>query len=166
MTELAMFGAGCFWSPEYHFSQLPGVERVTSGYAGGHLDNPTYWDVASQESGHAEVVQIEFDPEKISYEQLLDVFWAIHDPTQLNRQGPDIGPEYRSAIFYYSHDQHQLANQTLKEEQQTLERPIATEVVEASTFYPAEDYHQNFIERTGRFCHPQRRPYKKLSAAS
>ncbi len=162
-TELAMFGAGCFWSPEYYFAQIPGVKKVTSGYSGGHTLNPTYRDVCRGDTGHAEVVKVEFDPETVTYEQLLDVFWSIHDPTQKDRQGPDRGTEYRTAVFYCNENQHVLAVKSMAEEQVTVDRPIVTEIVPASTFYPAESFHERYIERTGWACHPRRRPYKKLS---
>jgi peptide-methionine (S)-S-oxide reductase len=162
-NQIAIFGAGCFWSPEYHFSQLPGVVNVTSGYAGGQSVNPSYEDVCTGRTGHAEVVQVEFDPEQISYEQLLDVFWAIHDPTQVNRQGPDVGTQYRSIILFNSPEQEKQALLSRDEEQATLKNPIATEIAEAGEFYPAEEYHQQYIERTGRFCHPPRRKYQKVA---
>jgi peptide-methionine (S)-S-oxide reductase len=144
--ETATFASGCFWCTEAIFQRLKGVETVTSGYTGGQTENPTYQDVATRASGHAEAIQVKFDPSIISYEQLLDVFWHLHDPTSLNQQGADIGPEYRSAIFFHSETQKEIAEKSKKslEESKVYAKPIVTEIVPASTFYPAEDYHQNF----------------------
>ena len=150
--ELATFGAGCFWGIEAALRKVDGVTEAVSGYAGGALENPTYEDVCTGTTGHAEVVQVEFDPEKVSYQELLQVFWAVHDPTTLNRQGPDIGTQYRSAIYYHSMDQESLARQSLasKEESRTFRDPIVTEITEYSEFFRAEEYHQRYFERRGQ----------------
>ncbi len=156
MPEIATFGAGCFWGVEGAFRCVPGVLDAAVGYSGGHMQNPTYRDVCTDTTGHAEVVQVTFDPEKISYEQLLDVFWGIHDPTQVNRQGPDYGKQYRTAIFFHTPEQEAAA----KKSKQALEasgkfhRPIATEITPAGTFWRAEDYHQRYLEKRGAAsCH-------------
>ena len=150
-TEKATFGAGCFWGVEATFRAVPGVKNATSGYAGGTTENPTYEDVCSHRTGHAEVVQVEFDPAAVSYDQLLDVFWSNHNPTTLNRQGPDVGDQYRSVIFYHSPEQ-----QTAAEESKArlgasgrFKQPIVTYIQPAPTFYPAEDYHQRYLEKRG-----------------
>jgi peptide-methionine (S)-S-oxide reductase len=153
-TEKAMFAAGCFWGVEAAFRQVDGVLEVTSGYSGGHTQRPTYREVCSDRTGHAEVVQIEFDPAKVSYERLLDIFWQIHDPTQVNRQGPDVGTQYRSAIFYFTPEQETAAKSSREQAQDGLSRPIATEITQASTFWPAEEYHQRYFEKHGFVgCH-------------
>jgi peptide-methionine (S)-S-oxide reductase len=155
-TELATFGAGCFWGVEAAFRQIPGVTGTAAGYLGGTLVNPTYHDVCTGRTGHAEVVQVEFDPSKVTYNQLLDVFWKNHDPTTLNRQGPDVGTQYRSAIFYHSPAQKDAAiasKETLSKEGR-FRRPIVTEITPASAFYKAEDYHQQYLEKRGlASCH-------------
>ena len=143
---LATFGAGCFWCVEAAFQQLKGVTSVFSGYSGGHVENPTYEQVCTGSTGHAEVCQIEYDPEKISYEELLEVFFEIHDPTTLNRQGNDVGTQYRSVIFYHNEDQKKKAEK-LKAELDAKglwKNPIITELLPLSKFYKAEDYHQNY----------------------
>lgn len=154
--EKAIFGAGCFWGVEATFRQLPGVDDVVCGYTGGHMQNPTYDDVCTGKTGHAEVVEVTFDPAKVSYEKLLDAFWKCHNPTTLNRQGPDIGTQYRSAIFYLSPEQ-QRAAEAAKESLNNLgafRSPIVTEVTEAGEFYPAEEYHQRYLEKRGlAHCH-------------
>lgn len=152
--ETASFGAGCFWGVEAEFRALPGVIDVTVGYLGGRTPNPTYHDVCSGQTGHAEAVQIRYDPARISYEALLDAFWAIHDPTTMNRQGPDVGSQYRSAVFYHSEAQRAAAeaSKSRQEVGRRFTRPIVTEIVEATTFYPAEDYHQRYFEKQGRVC--------------
>jgi peptide-methionine (S)-S-oxide reductase len=154
--EKATFAAGCFWGVEETFRQIPGVIETTVGYLGGHTANPTYKDVCTDETGHAEVVQVTFDPSKVSYEKLLDVFWSAHDPTTLNRQGPDIGTQYRSAIFFHSPEQERQARAS-KERMQVsgkFRRPIVTEITPASTFYPAEEYHQKYLAKRGlSHCH-------------
>jgi peptide-methionine (S)-S-oxide reductase len=154
MTEMATFGAGCFWGIEVAFAKVPGVVDTAVGYAGGKTVNPTYKDVCTDETGHAEVVQVTFDPAKVSYEQLLNVFWEIHDPTQVNRQGPDFGTQYRTAIFFHSAEQETAAKKSLKERQDKMKRPIATEITPAATFYRAEEYHQKYLEKRGASsCH-------------
>ncbi|HEV3156783.1 MAG TPA: peptide-methionine (S)-S-oxide reductase MsrA [Candidatus Baltobacteraceae bacterium] len=152
--ETASFGAGCFWGVEAEFRALPGVLDVTAGYLGGRMPNPTYHDVCSGQTGHAEGVQIQYDPTRISYEALLETFWAIHDPTTMNRQGPDVGSQYRSAVFYHSEAQRVAAeaSKSRQEAGRRFARPIVTEIVEAGTFYPAEDYHQRYFEKQGRVC--------------
>ena len=147
----ATFGAGCFWGVEATFRKLAGVRSALVGYSGGSFENPTYEDVCSGKTGHAEVVQLEYDPPEVSYEDLLDVFWDCHDPTTVNRQGPDIGTQYRSAIFFHDADQ-ELAAITSKEKLQSSGRypsPIVTEITPAEAFYPAEDYHQRYLEKRG-----------------
>src|ERR1700693_5185128 len=149
--EKAMFGAGCFWGVEAEFRKVPGVTSTAVGYSGGQLKNPTYQDVCAENTGHAEVVQVEFDPEKVSYDDLLEVFWENHDPTQLNRQGPDYGKQYRSAIFYHSPEQEQAARASKEklEKSGRFSRPIVTQIVPAVTFFEAEDYHQQYLEKRG-----------------
>jgi len=150
--EKATFGAGCFWCVEAVFQNLAGVSRVVSGYAGGHVQNPTYQQVCNGTTGHAEVAQITYDPEVISYRELLEVFWKTHDPTTLNRQGNDIGTQYRSVIYY--HDQHQMKEaqkiRKLLEENQVWLHPIVTAIEPLTEFYPAEDYHQNYFEENAQ----------------
>lgn len=143
-TEIATFGAGCFWCIESAFNQLHGVQKAVSGYMGGQTLNPDYRQVCTGTSGHAEVVQLEFDPAQVSFEQLLQVLWFLHDPTQLNRQGNDIGTQYRSAVFYHSELQRQQALASINAAQPLFDLPIVTEVSPASTFYPAEAYHQGY----------------------
>ena len=142
-----MFGAGCFWGVEYNFSKLEGVSEVVSGYSGGKTSNPTYEQVCSNSTEHAEVVMINYDETVISYEDLLDSFWKKHDPTTLNRQGPDIGNQYRSAIFYYDEEQKELAQKSLDEFQKKLSKKIVTEITKADTFWKAEEYHQKYFEK-------------------
>jgi peptide-methionine (S)-S-oxide reductase len=154
--EKATFGAGCFWGVEATFRQIPGVTEAAVGYLGGTLANPTYEDVCTDRTGHAEVVQVTFDPAKVSYEQLLNVFWEMHDPTTLNRQGPDIGTQYRSAIFFHSPEQEVIAQKSKTEVEASgrFRRPIVTEITPASTFYRAEEYHQRYLEKRGlSHCH-------------
>ncbi len=154
--EKAAFGAGCFWGVEAKFRQLKGVKLTAVGYMGGHMDNPTYKDVCSDETGHAEVVLVEFDPEEISYETLVETFWNLHDPTQVNRQGPDTGSQYRTAIFTYSDAQEEIAERSKKalSDSGKYKKPIATIVEPAQTFYIAEDYHQQYLEKRGlASCH-------------
>jgi peptide-methionine (S)-S-oxide reductase len=148
MSETATFGAGCFWGVEVAFRNVPGVEDTAVGYEGGTLPNPTYEDVCSK-TGHAEVVQVEFDPDEVSYEQLLDVFWDVHDPTQVNRQGPDVGSNYRSAIFFHSPEQQEQALGSKVRVQARFDRPIATEITPASDFWRAEEYHQQYLVKRG-----------------
>ena len=143
----AMFGAGCFWGGEYNFSKLDGVNEVLAGYSGGKTPDPTYEQVCSNSTDHAEVVLIEFDPSVISYEELLNSFWEKHDPTTLNRQGPDVGSQYRSAIFYFDNEQKNLAQDSLNKLQQKVKNKIVTEITEADTFWKAEEYHQKYFEK-------------------
>lgn len=148
----AMFGAGCFWGIEHSFRQIEGVHDSVSGYSGGHKDEPTYREVCTGRTGHAEVVHVTYDPEKVSYDQLLDHFWSIHDPTQLNRQGPDVGSQYRSAIFTYGAEQQAAAEASRDRHQATpkfANRRIVTEIAPASTFWRAEEYHQRYLEKNG-----------------
>ena len=152
--ETATFGAGCFWGVEEAFRKVKGVTSTTVGYSGGRLNNPTYQDVCTDKTGHAEVVQIEFDPSKITYNDLLSLFFQIHDPTTLNRQGPDVGTQYRSVIFYHSPDQEKKAK-AYKEQLNLSGRypgPIVTEILPAAPFYKAEEYHQRYHEKNGGSC--------------
>ena len=152
----ATFGAGCFWGVEAQFQQVPGVTATAVGYEGGKLDNPTYKDVCTDATGHAEVVEIDFDPAKVRYEQLLDLFFELHDPTQINRQGPDWGKQYRSAVFFHSPEQAAAAKQTIARltEEKHFSKPIVTQVVPAETFWRAEEYHQKYLEKRGALsCH-------------
>src|SRR5262245_55896333 len=154
--EKATFGAGCFWGVEGTFRQIPGVIDTAVGYVGGTLKNPTYEDVCTDQTGHAEVVQVTFDPAKVSYDQLLNVFWEMHDPTTLNRQGPDVGTQYRSAIFFHSPEQEAFARKSRAEVEASgkFRRPIVTEITPASTVYRAEEYHQRYLEKRGlSHCH-------------
>jgi peptide-methionine (S)-S-oxide reductase len=148
-TETAVLGGGCFWCLEAVFEQLKGVIKVTSGYAGGAAENPGYRDVCSGETGHAEVVKIEFQPSQLSYRNLLEVFFSIHDPTTLNRQGNDVGSQYRSVIFYLDEDQREEAKQVIHEQQTHWKDPIVTECLLDPPFYPAEDYHQHYFAMHG-----------------
>jgi len=155
-TQKATFGAGCFWSVESAFRELPGVVSAAVGYSGGHFPNPTYRDVCSGETGHAEVVEVEYDPSRVTYDQLLDLFWSIHDPTQLNRQGPDFGTQYRSVIFFHSPEQEAAARASLAklESSGRLKRKIVTPILPASEFWRAEEYHQQYFEKHGlKSCH-------------
>jgi peptide-methionine (S)-S-oxide reductase len=149
-TEKFTAGAGCFWGVEATFRQIPGVIDAAVGYSGGTLVNPTYEQVCSSRTGHAEVVQVEFDPSKVSYDQLLDVFWKSHDPTTPNRQGPDVGTQYRSVIFYHSPEQAAAAETSKEKAQAHFKRPIVTQIVPAEPFYRAEEYHQRYLEKSGR----------------
>ena len=150
-TEKATFGAGCFWGVEAAFRQVPGVLETAVGYSGGNFANPTYHDVCSDETGHAEVVEVTYDPSRVSYEDLLNVFWENHDPTQLNRQGPDIGTQYRSAIFFHNPAQRDaaVASRDRLEKSGRFRRPIVTEITPAPTFWRAEEYHQQYLEKRG-----------------
>lgn len=149
--EKATFAAGCFWGVEANFRRIKGVIATAAGYTGGNYEDPTYEDVCTGRTGHAEAVDILFDPALVSYEQLLEVFWNIHDPTTLNRQGPDIGTQYRSAIFYHGQEQKTTATASMERAQNSgkFKRPIVTEIVPASTFYRAEEYHQQYFEKGG-----------------
>ena len=156
VTELATFGAGCFWGVEVTFRNTAGVKDALVGYLGGTLANPTYKDVCTGRTGHAEVVQVEYDPAEVTYDKLLDVFWANHNPTTLNRQGPDVGTQYRSAIFYHTPEQKKLAEESKARlgASGRFRNPIVTDITAASTFYPAEDYHQRYLEKRGlASCH-------------
>lgn len=160
MTELATFAAGCFWHVEEAFRRLKGVLATEVGYSGGHTANPTYEQVCTDKTGHAEVVRIEFDPQQISYEKLLDVFFSIHDPTTLNRQGPDVGTQYRSAIFYHTPAQ-QAAAEAAKQRLAAAgyyKDPIVTQIVPAGPFYRAEEYHQRYLEKRGASSCPSQPP--------
>jgi peptide-methionine (S)-S-oxide reductase len=156
MTENATFGAGCFWGVEASFRKIKGVTATAVGYTGGTLENPTYHDVCTDRTGHAEVVQVEYDPAQVAYDELLKVFWENHDPTTLNRQGPDYGTQYRSAIFYHSPEQKAAAEASKERLQASgrYRRPIVTKITPASTFYRAEEYHQQYLEKRGQsHCH-------------
>lgn len=159
-TQTAIFGAGCFWGVQYYFDQVPGVIATTVGYSGGHTKEPTYEEVCTHTTGHAEVVHITFDSTKLSYQTLVRHFFRMHDPTQLNRQGPDIGDSYRSVIFYSDEQQRTTAEDIRDESQALYSQPIVTQIVPAGEYYEAEDYHQKYAQRTGRgMCHI---PYQPL----
>ena len=152
----ATFAAGCFWGVEARFQQLPGVTSTAVGYEGGSLSNPSYQQVCTDRTGHAEAVEIDYDPTKITYQRLLDEFFALHDPTQLNRQGPDWGTQYRSVVFYHSPEQKAVAEETIARltAEKKFSKPIVTQVVPAETFWRAEDYHQKYLEKRGALsCH-------------
>jgi peptide-methionine (S)-S-oxide reductase len=150
-TEVATFGAGCFWGVEAAFREIPGVLEVTSGYSGGSVPNPSYEQVCTDRTGHAEVVEVRFDPAKVGYERLLDAFWEMHDPTQSNRQGPDVGRQYRSVIFYHTPEQKMAAEASKARLAASgrAKKPIATAIEAAAPFYPAEAYHQRYFEKHG-----------------
>ncbi len=151
---VATFAAGCFWGVEDFFRSVPGVVDAVSGYTGGSVAAPTYEQVCSGSTGHAEAVLVTYDPAKVTYEELLSEFWRHHDPTTPNRQGPDVGTQYRSAVFFHDEEQHRQAEESLAAYQARFRRPIVTEVVPATTFWPAEDYHQRYVEKTGHgACH-------------
>ena len=170
--EVATLGGGCFWCTEAIYQDLKGVEKVLSGYSGGHVDNPSYRQVTSGTTGHAEVIQVVFDPKVISFEEVLEVFWATHDPTTLNRQGADVGPQYRSAVFYHSDVQKQKAEFFKKklDESGAFGKPIVTEITAFNNFYVAEDYHQNYFKENGGqpYCQfvirPKMEKFKKAFA--
>jgi len=156
MTERATFAAGCFWGVESTFRATPGVTATRVGYTGGHTDNPSYYDVCSDTTGHAEAVEVEFDPEQVSYDELLDLFWRSHDPTQGNRQGPDVGSQYRSAVYFHSPEQEEAALASRAQVQARLPVRVTTEVVPAGEFFEAEEYHQQYFEKKGvSACTPQ-----------
>lgn len=158
--EQACFAAGCFWGVQFYFDQVPGVKETIAGYTGGALENPSYEDVITHTTGHAEAVLIEFDASKVTYETLCKHFFRMHDPTQLNRQGPDVGDNYRSAIFYLNEDQRDVAERVLKASQADFKQPIVTQIEPLGPFYQAEDYHQKYAEKTGRgMCHV---PYEPI----
>lgn len=147
----ATFGAGCFWHVEDLLSKTKGVKSTAVGYTGGQLPNPSYEEVCTDKTGHAEVVEVEYDPKEISFEDLLDVFWNNHNPTTLNRQGPDVGIQYRSAIFYHNDEQKEVAEKSKEELEKSgkFDKPIVTQIVPASTFYKAEEYHQKYFKKHG-----------------
>ena len=149
MSEKATFGAGCFWQVEVEFRNLPGVVDAAAGYMGGELEHPSYQDVCTDRTGHAEVVQVDFDPEEVSYDELLERFWELHDPTQVNRQGPDVGSQYRSVVFFHSPEQQRAAEESKQRAQARFSRQIATEIVPAQTFWRAEEYHQQYLVKRG-----------------
>lgn len=152
--EHATFGAGCFWGVEVVFRQTKGVMDTAVGYTGGTTKNPTYREVCSKRTGHAEVVRLTFDPAEVNYSELLNIFWENHNPTTLNRQGPDIGPQYRSVIFFHSDEQEETARSSMLQRQKQLAAPIVTEIVPATTFYRAEEYHQQYMKKRGlTHCH-------------
>ena len=151
-TNEAIFAAGCFWGVEAAFHQVPGVIDAVSGYTGGTVANPTYREVCTGRTGHAEAVRVTYDPQRVSYSDLLAAFWKLHDPTTPNRQGPDVGTQYRSAIFVRNDEQRRLAHISLQGEQPRYARPIVTEIVDAGPFYSAEEYHQRYFEKHGVAC--------------
>lgn len=148
--EIATFAAGCFWGVEDAFMKTKGVKSTKVGYTGGSLTNPTYEDVCTDRTGHAEAIQIKYDPKEISYKELLELFWSIHNPTTKNRQGPDIGTQYRSSIFYHTSEQEKIANEVKQDlDDSKFQNKIVTEIIAASTFYPAEEYHQKYYQKMG-----------------
>ena len=148
--ETATFAAGCFWGVEDTFMKKKGVKTTSVGYTGGNFSNPTYEDVCTDKTGHAEAIQLRFDPREVSYEELLDLFWSIHDPTTKNRQGPDIGSQYRSTIFYHTAEQENIAKKSKQDlDDSKFQNKIVTEIVPATTFYPAENYHQKYYQKNG-----------------
>jgi peptide-methionine (S)-S-oxide reductase len=149
MSEKATFGAGCFWQVEVEYRNLAGVTDAAVGYMGGTLENPSYEQVCTDRTGHAEVVQVEFDPDEVSYERLVEKFFELHDPTQLNRQGPDVGSQYRSAVFFHTPEQKEVAEAVRERAQAGLSKPIVTEIVPAAEFWPAEEYHQQYLVKRG-----------------
>jgi peptide-methionine (S)-S-oxide reductase len=156
----ATLGGGCFWCIEAVYKNIDGVRSVTSGYAGGETPNPTYEQICTGNTGHAEVVQLEYDPETVSYKELLDVFWMAHDPTTLNRQGADVGPQYRSIVFYHDEEQKQVAERSKAEAQEHFKDPIVTAIEPFDAFYPAEDYHQDYFDKNPQagYCRVVIRP--------
>ncbi|XP_022922576.1 peptide methionine sulfoxide reductase A1-like [Cucurbita moschata] len=149
--QFAQFGAGCFWGVELVFQRVPGVTKTEVGYSQGHLHNPTYEDICTGQAYHSEVVRVQYDPKECSYESLLDAFWARHDPTTLNRQGNDVGTQYRSGIYFYTPEQEKAALESMERYQKSLNRKIVTEILPAKKFYRAEEYHQQYLEKGGRF---------------
>lgn len=159
--EKIIIGAGCFWGVQYYFDQVPGVIKTTVGYSGGRTESPSYEQVCYENTGHAEIVFIEYDQEKLSTVKLLKHFFRMHDCTQLNMQGPDVGDQYRSVIFYYNEEQKKIAEKIKMEVQKELKDPIVTQIEPATNFYEAEEYHQKYVEKTGRgMCHI---PYSKIN---
>lgn len=152
MTKKASFGAGCFWGVEAIFQKTPGVVSTAVGYMGGSLEQPTYKDVCEGDTGHAEVVEVEYDPARVSFDELVNLFWTLHDPTTLNRQGPDVGEQYRSVIFFYDAEQEASAKASKEklEKSGRFKRPVVTQIVAAPTFYRAEEYHQKYLEKRGQ----------------
>lgn len=154
MPNTALFAAGCFWGVQYYFDQVPGVTETTVGYTGGHTESPSYESVCYDNTGHAEALLVQFDPAQVTYEKIVRQFFRMHDPTQLNRQGPDVGDQYRSAIFYFDNEQQQVAQRVRDEVQTQIGKPVVTQLVPAQTFYQAEEYHQKYTEKTGNgMCH-------------
>lgn len=154
MKEKVIFAAGCFWGVQYYFDEVPGVISTRVGYTGGHVESPTYEQVCTHTTGHAEAIEITYDPEKVTYETLVRQFFRMHDPSQLNRQGPDIGDSYRSAIFYFDSEQRDIAEKVKTDLSSKFDKPIVTEITKASEFYEAEEYHQKYSEKTGiGMCH-------------
>jgi len=154
--QKAIFGAGCFWGVEAAFREIPGVKATSVGYSGGQTEQPTYKEVCTRRTGHAEVCEVDFDPAQVSYEQLLEAFWNMHDPTTSNRQGPDIGTQYRSAIYFTTPEQQQIAAASKEAANKSgkFKRPIVTEITAAGAYWPAEEYHQRYFEKTGQAsCH-------------
>ena len=152
MTKKATFGAGCFWGVEAAFREVKGVVETAVGFMGGNVENPSYKDICRKDTGHAEVCQVEFDPKKVSYEKLLEVFWNVHDPTQMNRQGPDVGDQYRSVVFYHDEKQKDAAfkmKAILQKSEKYKDKKIVTEIEKSKTFYRAEEYHQRYLEKKG-----------------
>lgn len=160
-AKRATFGAGCFWGVEHIFREIPGVIDTAVGYEGGHLDHPTYKDVCTDATGHAEVVEVVYDQSMVSFDELMRVFWELHDPTQVDRQGPDHGSQYRSAVFFHDEEQRESAERSKQWAQQFFSKPIATKIEPATTFWVAEDYHQQYFEKTGRASCHTRRPLTK-----
>jgi methionine-S-sulfoxide reductase len=159
--QQAIFAAGCFWGVQFYFDQVPGVVSTVVGYTGGHTVDPSYEAVCTHTTGHAEAVLVEFDPSQVSYETLCRQFFRMHNPTQLNRQGPDVGDSYRTAIFYFDEEQKHIATECKEAAQTNFKDPIVTEITAAGPFYEAEDYHQKYAERTGRgMCHI---PYQAIA---
>ncbi|HUC88051.1 MAG TPA: peptide-methionine (S)-S-oxide reductase MsrA [Candidatus Binatia bacterium] len=159
--QKALFAAGCFWGVQFYFDEVPGVTETTVGYTGGQTENPTYEEVCYKHTGHAEALLIKFDPKVVSYETLIKQFFRMHDPTQLNRQGPDVGDQYRSAIFYFDAGQKTVAEHIRDDVQSSSNKPIVTQIVPAGPFYPAEEYHQKYSQKTGiGMCHI---PYKAIN---
>jgi peptide-methionine (S)-S-oxide reductase len=152
--EIATFAAGCFWGVEDEFMKVRGVKSTRVGYTGGNLTNPTYDDVCTDRTGHAEAIQLKYDPKEISYEELLELFWSLHNPTTINRQGPDIGTQYRSSIFFHTPEQEKIAKRVKQElDGSKFQNKIVTEIVPASIFYPAEEYHQKYYQKIGGSCY-------------
>lgn len=161
-SEEAIFGAGCFWGVQDYFDQVPGVLETEVGYIGGHVDHPTYEQVCSHTTGHAEATRVVYDPQKVTYETLLKQFFHMHDPTQLNRQGPDVGDNYRSAVFYLNDGQKKAAQQMIKQlnDSKAYKNPVVTTIEKAGKFWPAEEYHQKYVQKTGLgACHISYSPF-------